>query len=245
VRLKFIGRIYDNIARRVLEGTFYRLENDIEFHQRYLATQASARYVTEAMPQAEKFRDRDAMLKDAVRRSTAVPGCICEFGVWSGQTLRIMADAAPKRQVHGFDSFEGLPGDWRTGFAKGAFKTGVPTFTQRNVQLHKGWFDATLPAFIRELKEPIALAHIDCDLYASTRTVLEHIAPRLAPGAILVFDEYFGYPGWEQHEHRALLECVAARKLAVRYLAFNSMGEQVMVETQPLRAAGKPRKKKA
>src|SRR5690349_5181037 len=103
MRLKFLGHMYDNIARRVLEGVFYRIENDIVFNQRFLAIQSTARYVTEAMSQAEKFRDREALLLEAVKRSAGVEGCICEFGVWSGHTLRLMAAAAPTRQVHGFD----------------------------------------------------------------------------------------------------------------------------------------------
>src|SRR5215472_10803139 len=116
MRLKFLGRMYDNIARRTLEGIFFRIENNIVFNQRFLAIQSTARYVTEAMPQAEKYFDRETMLRAAVKQSAGVEGCICEFGVWSGHTLRLLADAAPTRQVHGFDSFEGLPSDWRAGF---------------------------------------------------------------------------------------------------------------------------------
>lgn len=238
MRLPFIGRIYSNIARHVL----HRLSNDIELNQQLQAVQSTARYVTEAMPKALRFQDRDALLLDAVRRSAALKGCICEFGVWSGHTLRLMADAASGRKVHGFDSFEGLPEDWRTGYGKGAFKTPIPKFTQPNIQLHKGWFDATLPRFLKELEGPISLAHIDCDLYVSTRCVLDNIIPRLAPGAILVFDDYFNYPGWEEHEHRALMEVVHAKKLKMSYLAYNNVWQQVMVATQPARASRMARK---
>ena len=98
--------------------------------------------------------------------------------------------------------------------------------------------------FLKELKGAIALAHIGCDLCSSTRTVLGHIAPRLAPGAILVFDEYFSYPGWEQHEHKALKESVAAGHFDVVYLGFNAMGEQVMVQVRPRRARNAGKKKR-
>ena len=45
--------------------------------------------------------------------------------------------------------------------------------------------------------------HIDCDIYASTKTALEQTIPRLAPGAVIVFDEFFNYKGYELHEYKA------------------------------------------
>ena len=36
-------------------------------------------------------------------------------------------------------------------------------------------------------REPVALAHLDCDWYASVLTCLENIVPRLAPGGVLVY----------------------------------------------------------
>ena len=37
---------------------------------------------------------------------------------------------------------------------------------------------------------PVAVAHVDCDRYASVRTCLERIAPRLSPRGVLVVDDY-------------------------------------------------------
>ena len=37
----------------------------------------------------------------------------------------------------------------------------------------------------------IALAYIDCDMYSSTKTVLEFLLPRLKHGRTLAFDDYF------------------------------------------------------
>jgi hypothetical protein len=47
------------------------------------------------------------------------PGMILEFGVASGLTLTAIANASG-RNVIGFDSFKGLPRDWRTGVQEGA-----------------------------------------------------------------------------------------------------------------------------
>ena len=45
-------------------------------------------------------------------------GTALEFGVGEGHTLRMIAQQMP---VIGFDSFTGLPEDWRPEYPKGAF----------------------------------------------------------------------------------------------------------------------------
>lgn len=137
---------------------------------------------------------------DAVRYALSLhpQGWAVEFGVASGGTLRIIARHMP---VIGFDSFQGLPEDWREGFPAGTFAGEWPNF---DAQLVVGMFADTLPTW--EPPGPIGLVHIDCDLYSSTATVLRHVGPLLEPGCLIVFDEYHGYDGWENHEARAWSE---------------------------------------
>lgn len=52
----------------------------------------------------------------------------------------------------------------------------------------------------------VSFVHIDCDLYSSTKTVFEHLAPAIRIGTVIVFDEFCGYEGWEMHEARAWTE---------------------------------------
>jgi hypothetical protein len=99
-----------------------------------------------------------------------------------------------------------------------------------NVSLIAGWFDQTLPEFVARTTESAALLHIDCDLYSSTRTVFAHLGQRIGAGTILVFDEYFNYVNWEQHEHRAFQEFVAARGIRYRYLAYSTRQVVVRVD---------------
>jgi predicted O-methyltransferase YrrM len=228
--MKLVSKIYASIARHTAELTMQRMVVDIDYALQIQARDSSAEFVSRMMPDAARFESREALLKDAIRKIANIPGRICEFGVYSGYTLRLLADEAPDRQVHGFDSFDGLPGDWRPGFPQGTFKTSVPNFTQQNIQLHIGWFDKTLPDFANKLSDQIALAHIDCDLYSSTKCVLENIIPRLAKGAILVFDEYFNYPGWQEHEHKAMTEVINKFGLQIAYLGFTPKNEQVLIQ---------------
>jgi hypothetical protein len=134
----------------------------------------------------------------------APEGLACEFGVGAGHSLGIIA---AKRFCYGFDSFTGLPEDWRAGYPKGKFACDPPTIP--NTELVVGLFADTLPKWLAAHPDPIAFVHVDCDLYSSTKTVLTHIGPRLRPGSIIVFDEYFNgdhAADWSDDERRALDE---------------------------------------
>jgi len=64
------------------------------------------------------------------------------------------------------------------------------------------------------------LIHVDCDIYSSTRTIFELLGQRMVTGSVIVFDEYFNYPGWRQHEYKAFQEFIAASGHHYRYLGY-------------------------
>lgn len=134
-----------------------------------------------------------------------------EFGVYQGTTLTRIARALPRGRVWGFDSFAGLPADWRPGFPAGKFGLAEPPMVPPPAQLVVGTFGDTLPRWVEENSQPLDLIHIDCDLYESTACVLSHLAPLITPATLVVFDELLNYPGFEAHEVRALWEhCLRA-----------------------------------
>jgi predicted O-methyltransferase YrrM len=212
-----------------------RAVHDVEFRSRRdlwaaaerEAAASSERFAREVMPTARVFNDSIATLKHAL--SLAPPaGMALEFGVYSGRTLTVIADARKHNQVFGFDSFQGLPEDWRSNIPAGTFATEqLPDVA--GAELVVGWFNDTLPDFLAKHPNPVAFLHLDADLYSSTVTVLEHVGPRLRPGSVIVFDEYFNYPGWEQHEHRAWQEFVAKTGIEYQYVAYTCNHEQVAV----------------
>ena len=133
-------------------------------------------------------------------------GYALEFGVATGTTLAMIAKHLP---VIGFDSFEGLPEDWRDDFKAGAFKGVRPSGPIPNATIVEGQFIDTVPEY--QWPSPILLVHIDCDLYSSTKTALDALAHSGVGlgGTYFVFDEFFGYDGAEQHEQRAFSEFIA------------------------------------
>lgn len=190
----------------------------------------SVDYIAQHMTDALMYRDRWAQLAAALTLAPAEGLCL-EFGVQDGASLNHMAALAPGRRFHGFDSFEGLPEDWSGTFeARGKFSRGGEAPPVRsNVALHVGWFDQTLPAFLDAVPGPVALLHVDCDLYSSTKTVLEALTDRLVPGAIIIFDEYLNYPNWRAHEFRAFAEWRADHGRTYRYLGYTAVNGHVMV----------------
>ena len=102
------------------------------------------------MPTVESFDSDFSLLEHSLQAAAEMDGLYCEFGVASGRTINFIAERAPDRTIHGFDSFEGLPQDWRSGFRKGTFRMdGLPA-VRSNVELHQGWFNETLPAFVEQ-----------------------------------------------------------------------------------------------
>jgi len=192
----------------------------------FSAAVESARFYEDFMLTAAAF-ETDLMLLTHAMSIAPTDGLILEFGVASGRTIRHIG-ALTDRSIHGFDSFKGLPESWRTGFATGAFAQALPA-VPTHVVLHPGWFTDTLPHFARQTDESIALLHVDCDLYSSTAFVLATLADRLRPGSVIVFDEYFNYPGWKQHEYKAFQEHVARTGLRFRYDSFVPGHQQVCI----------------
>jgi hypothetical protein len=165
---------------------------------------------------AEFFPNNLDQVRAMASRAAALgDGLLLEFGVARGTTIR--AIAATGRRVVGFDSFRGLPEDWRESAKAGAFGCGVPE-VPANVELEIGMIEDTLPAFLARNPDPIRFLHIDTDLYAPARFILNACKSRIQR-VIVVFDEFFNYPGWEDHEYRAFTEFTQEnREFSVKYL---------------------------
>ncbi|MDX2231707.1 MAG: class I SAM-dependent methyltransferase [Leptolyngbyaceae cyanobacterium bins.349] len=130
-----------------------------------------------------------------------------EFGVYNGYSLKIWLDLNQNQQSRffGFDSFEGLPEDWKMfsrTLPKGTFDLGgqPPEIEDSRVQLVKGIFQQALPSFLENFRPQNRLfIHCDADLYTSTLYVLTTLNSLMVPGTILLFDEFSSVT----HEFRA------------------------------------------
>jgi hypothetical protein len=145
-----------------------------------------------------------------------VDGTVVECGVGWGRSVLLLAICqlalGQDRQIFGFDSFEGfpdpspedLPGKARRGHYKTNHASVVsflvnsgldPAFVEARIKLIPGFFSESLPKYDGR---PIALLHLDVDIYSSYKETLEYFYPLVAPGGVIAFDEYQStekYPG--------------------------------------------------
>jgi hypothetical protein len=201
------------------------------------AVSSSADYFEQKMQDTSLILNTHKELLQYAISRCPTEGSVLEFGVYKANTLNFFADylaqRKPNQKVWGFDSFEGLPNDW-AGYVitKETFDMGgnMPK-VRPNVALVKGYFDAVLPGWIEKHGseiEQIALLHIDSDLYESCQVVLGELKTGIIKGTYILFDEYFNYPGWQNHEYKAFQEFCQAENLKYKYLACYE--QKVLVE---------------
>jgi len=129
----------------------------------------------------------------ASMRTNVPEGLWLEFGTATGSTAKTIADhLSPDKKLYTFDCFTGLPEDWGLHKA-GHFAQTPPELDKNKIQIIEGLFKDSLPTFLVEHEEKICFIHIDCDLYSSTKTVLELLKDRIVRGTIIAFDEYFDH----------------------------------------------------
>jgi len=149
-------------------------------------------------------------------RFAATPGCVVECGVWRGGMSAGIAEVlGADRQYFLFDSFEGLPPARENldGASAVAWQSNTESPTYYNnctaaeeeaaaamklsgatsFSLVKGWFNETLPGFAPPCE--IAVLRLDGDWYDSTRVCLENLYPHVAPGGIIIVDDYYIWDG--------------------------------------------------
>jgi tetratricopeptide (TPR) repeat protein len=158
-----------------------------------------------------------------------INGLVLELGVYNGKSIRNIA-ALVKGAVHGFDSFEGIPENWNDEPSGSYSANGQLPEVPSNVSLHKGWFENTIPEFIKENSGPIRFINIDCDLYSSTKTIFDLLGPQIVSGTVIVFDEYIGYKSWKEDEFKAFQEAVAQYGWRYEILSFSFATKQVALK---------------
>ncbi len=155
-------------------------------------------------------------LWDLAGQAASVEGSILEGGVWRGGTGCLLALAAPAKTVNLADTFTGVvkTGERDTRYVGGehadvsepAVRQLLETAGVTNARLLRGVFPDETAA---EVSGPVALLHVDVDVYQSGKDVVRWALPRLPVGAAIVFDDY-GFLGCEGitrlvHELREVL----------------------------------------
>jgi predicted O-methyltransferase YrrM len=166
------------------------------------------RFVEAAAPLIDAGRtmlgyDRLYTLWQAAASAASLPLPVVELGTYRGGSAALLAAAfralaEEERELHVVDTFTGhldetLSGHDDTDRQRGKFQDNSAADVRqflaeyRAVQVHEG--DAT--SVVRTWPErQYALVHLDVDLYRPTLDMLNYFGPRIAPGGILVVDDY-------------------------------------------------------
>ena len=166
-------------------------------------------------------------------------GQVLEFGTATGRTLNQFAYWLPQHKIVGFDSWQGLPEPFND-LPAGHFAQELPKVAA-NCELVQGWFggrppqdqshiaEYTAEGFARTNSQPLALLHIDADLYSSTKIVLDAFARHIVSGTVILFNEYWNHATWRKHEYRAWQEHVQQHGIRYEYIGYASNHQEVAV----------------
>lgn len=145
-----------------------------------------------------------------------IAGDVVECGVWRGASIILARLASPQRRCWLFDTFDGMTApepliDISKNFIRADVSYQNKTTNGRkwaacslaDVIVNLQGFGAYDPNKLRtvvgdvretlrspDIPDSVALLRLDTDWYASTRTELETLWPRLVPGGVLIVDDY-------------------------------------------------------
>ncbi len=223
-------RYIKTVITGVADDLFARESKNIDHLRQRKALEHTVVFIEQNLPMARSFDSRYAIYDHVIKLINNRPGMVCEFGVAGGKSINYLARLMPERQdIYGFDTFEGLPEDWYANYPKGSFSQPTLPKVAPNVRLVRGLFQESLPPFLEEHQETALLIHVDCDLYSSTKTVLDLMDVRIQDGTIIIFDEFFNYPGWQDGESKTFLEYAEKSKIKFEYIGYCKTGPQVAV----------------
>jgi hypothetical protein len=234
-----VNEFFARLARRYIEKSMEIVLRGTDLVPAVRAAITSSDFESAHLRHAAIYKTKRDLFAACLDESKRVAGGLnMEFGVYKGDSINTLAKLAPERQFLGFDSFEGLPEMWTIESKKGAFDVGgkLPK-VRKNVTLIKGFYSATLPRFVAENTTPsVAFINVDCDLYSATKEIFAYLGDRFRVGTVIVFDEFYNYPDWLEHEYKAWLEFVEARGIKFTYIGFIRIATQVAVRIDAINA---------
>jgi hypothetical protein len=185
-------------AAEALSTVVYPKYKFSEFARIFLEDEAFIRYYERFMdPGNWHSLDRKYTLNQLLKLTLHLAGDLAECGTYKGASAYLMCEAHRNdgRLIHLFDSFEGLSAPARYDgnyWEQGRFGTPEELVHQnladfQNFRVYKGW----IPKRFEEVAgTTFSFVHVDVDLYQPTLDSLEFFYGRMAPGGIILMDDY-------------------------------------------------------
>tara|TARA_A100001011_G_scaffold392971_1_gene481719 strand:+ start:1419 stop:2126 length:708 start_codon:yes stop_codon:yes gene_type:complete len=199
-------------------------------HQR--SVEKSTDYIENYLSEVLIFPSRESLWKYSVSLLEQ-NSRIIELGVYKGYSINHLADYSNAKDIDiwGFDTFEGLSGSWfGTSFYSGSYSNnGLLPKTRSNVTLKKGDISDTIPNFLKINERKISLIHFDLDTRDITLSALNILNSVITDSILIIFDEYHGFPSFENGEKSAWKDFALKEKLSWKYLAFSNQQALIKV----------------
>jgi O-methyltransferase len=138
---------------------------------------------------------QELMIYECSHEVKHLDGDVVEIGVHQGESAEVICNAFPDSSVFLFDTYTGMPPSMIT---KGLDTHRVEDFSDTSLaRVQKrlsGKENAALIAGVfpesAKVEPKIKFAHIDVDLYESTKAALEWCWPRMVEGGVILDDDY-------------------------------------------------------
>ena len=123
-----------------------------------------------------------------------VQGDVAEVGVFKGASARLLSLACPLKQIHLFDTFEGLP-DRTEVHRKGDFACSMESVQSYlpSAKLYRGLFPQQTGHLVDTVR--FSFVHLDMDIYEGTRDALAFFYERLSLGGIIMTHDFNALAG--------------------------------------------------
>jgi O-methyltransferase len=115
------------------------------------------------------------------------------------------------RSFLGFDSFEGFPQEVHPEYTSKNFKSNYSKVKRLEdkydcCKIIKGYFSDSLKEINQKETNSIAFAFIDCDIYDSSKDIINFLENRLSNGSFLMIDDYYNLDQKGKSIHHSLFE---------------------------------------
>lgn len=138
------------------------------------------------------------VLADQARVASRIEGDFAEVGVFRGRSAEIIKNNAPDKKLYLFDTFTGLPDrvleeDRKHYMEPGDMKVNLFEVKEylskyKDIHIYPGEFPKDTSKVIKD--KQFAFAHIDVDIYHSTKEAIEFFYPRMNKGGIILVHDY-------------------------------------------------------
>ncbi len=240
------------VNKRLIGTTGYRIQKVRQPVKKAKKPKAFPRYYDEetraviraVRPWTMTSNEKLFALVVAVRYVVAhrIPGDVVECGVWRGGSMQaiarvLAAHGATDRELHLFDTFEGMPPPTEEDIQRGGptaeellrtkprtawvwaiadlddVRAGMEQvdYPAERVHYHPGLVEDMIPG---AAPEQIALLRLDTDWYSSTKHELEHLYDRVPSGGVVIIDDYDYWEGSRKAVDEFIAETSARLLLA-------------------------------